>query len=630
MFLSWLLLASSAALFLTVGSQGPCVPANCSAAMSDLPPLCNCDENCTEFAEDCCGPQHLESTIRGRCVVEGQVNRSLVCVNGSLSDTVPACPDDMVRILFSEITTLAHILRTVELVYDYCGRVLVVCIPQLIPIPPGIVAISSVSYSLSILGSVFILLTHSLFKELRTLPGILLMNLSVTIIMLNIFRIAPLVLRRVEPNSERVVWVVCISIQVYFIYTESMWMSFLLLQMARSLYLAWKLSRPSMFSPVCLVPIGWGLPIVLCTLLLGIHSVIDISFLLFYLPLYFAMVVNFSLLIAATVFLCLFSRNRRRIKHSYHHDLIRLWIAFLAVTFPALTALFDVFYIAATTTPRGLTFLLSNLWAVYGINVLSGSQVFAITLAFLCTKKTLKLYRDLFTCTLQNTKAGAKPIATVGSPDAGGGQSSDRVQVGERLTRGGTLTREGETPIGDGGETATGEGNAPTGEGDTPTGEGETPTGEGEAPIGEGATPTGEGEAPTGEEETPTGEGDTPTGEGDIPTGEGETPTGEGETPTGEGETPTGEGDTPTGEGDTPTGEGETPTGEGDTPTGEGDTPTGEGETPTGEGDTPTGERDPYRREASAGAGETPEEDSIGGTYQRERGSIWGGWEKVT
>ena len=500
--LRWLLLASSAALFLTEGSQGPCVPANCSA---DLPPLCNCDENCTEFAEDCCNPQHLESTLQRRCVVEGQVNQSLVCVNGSLSVTVPACPDDLVRMLLSDasVATLSLSSRTVGLVYDYCGHLLEVCVPQLVPIPPLIVAISSVSYSLSILGGAFILLTHSLFKELRTLSGILLMNLSVTIIVLNIFRITPLVLRIIKPNSERVIWVVCLSFQYYLICSESVWTSFLLLQMAQNLYLAWKLSRPSMFSPVYLVPIGWGLPILVCIVPIVIYSVFDVTFFLFYLPLNLAVVVNFSLLIAATVFLCLFSRNRRQIKNSYHHDLIRLWIAFFAVTFPALTALFDVFYIRATTTPRGLSFLISNVWVVYATHVLSGSQIFAIALAFLCTKKTLKLYTDLFTCTSQNTNADVNPMPFIGLEAA---------QVGEMPTREGA---QGEIPIGDG-ETPTGEWETPTGQEGTSTGERETSTGEGETPMEDGETPmetpTGEGETHTEEEETPLeDEGEEPT-----------------------------------------------------------------------------------------------------------------------
>ena len=621
MFLSWLLLASSAALFLTVGSQGPCVPANCSAVMGDLPPLCNCDENCTEFAEGCCGPQHLHE----RGVAEGQaINISLVCGNASSNVTLESCPAGLVPVLLSEETgIMTSSIDTVVLAYNHQGHPLVACIPRLIPLSPGIVIVSWVSYSLSILGGIFILLTHSLFKELRTLSGILLMNLSVTIIM---FNFSLTVLIRIQSLSEKVL----VAISLYFICSEFAWVTLLLVQMTRILYQAWRLTRPSQVGSkwrliLVYMLIGWGLPLV------SLLGVIDILSLVLVLPLLcLVMVVNLCLLVIATVFLCLFSRHRRRVStHSYYSDLIRLWVAFFAVTL------------------RTLTFLLSSILANIFVDIrvgfayviLSSAEVVIISFAFLCTKKVLKLYRDLLTCTSRNTKPAANPVLPVRSPDEGCGPlSPKKVHVGADVdmptietTREGktpTLAGEGETPTGEEetpttitgeretpkgvGETPTGEGETPTGEGETPTGEGETPTGEGETPTGEGGTSTGEGETPTGEGETPTGE--TPTGEGETPTGEtptGETPTGEGETPTGEtptGETPTGEGGTPMGEGKTPMAEGETPiregeasTGQGETPTGEGEAPTGEGEAPTGEGETPTGEG-----EAPTGEGEAP------------------------
>ena len=175
-FLSWLLLASSAALFLTGDSQGPCVPANCSAAMGDLPPLCNCDENCTVFGEDCCGPQHLEPALYEGGVVGGEGNRCLVCGNVSSNVTV-ACPAGLVMLVFgvSDITERAILgyTGTVELLFDRHGQPLVVCIPGL---HPGVTVLGFSCFSLSILGGIFVLLTFSLFRELRTLSGIILMN----------------------------------------------------------------------------------------------------------------------------------------------------------------------------------------------------------------------------------------------------------------------------------------------------------------------------------------------------------------------------------------------------------------------------------------------------------------------
>ena len=504
MFLSWLLLASSAALFLTVDSQGLCVPANCSTPMGDLPPLCNCDENCTEFAEDCCGPQHLHE----RGGAEGQAtNISLVC--GSVSSNVTlSCPAGL--LLSEETGIIISSIDTVVLVYNHQGHPLVVCIPRPLPLSPGIDIVSLISYSLSILGGVFILLTYSLFKELRTLSGIILMNLSVAIIM---FNFCLTVLERILSLSEKVY----VAVSLYLVCSEFAWVTLLLVQMTCILYQAWRLSRPSQVGSkwrliLVYMLIGWGLPLV------ALLGVIDILLLVLVLPLLFLIVVvNLCLLVIATVFLCLFSRHRRQVRtHSYYSDLIRLWVAFFAVTLRTPTFIFSIIFANIFVDDNRVSF---------AYMILSSAEVVIISLAFLCTKKVLKLYRDLLTCTSRNTKSSANPVLPVRSPDEGCGPLSPKkahVVADVDMPTIGT-TREGKTP------TLAGDGETPTGEEETPTtltGEGETPTGEGETPTGEGETPTGEGETPTGEGETPTGEGETPTGEG---TGEEDTPTGEGE-----------------------------------------------------------------------------------------------------
>ena len=430
MFLSWLLLASSVALFLTVGSQGPCVPANCSAAMGDLPPLCNCDENCTEFAEDCCGPQHHHE----RGVAEGQAtNRSLVC--GSVSSNVTlSCPAGLVPVLLSEETgIMISSIDTVVLVYNHQGHPLVVCIPRPIPLPPGIVIVSWVSYSLSILGGVFILLTHSLFKELRTLSGILLMNLSVAIIMLNLSL-------TVLTEIESVPFEVFVTFFVYFTCSEFAWMTLLLVQMTRSLYLAWKLTRPSEERSkwrliLIYMLVGWGLPLVVP---IGVIPVRVNLFPVLGLPLLcLVMVVNLCLLVIATVFLCLFSRHRRRVRtHSYYSDLIRLWVAFFAVTLPALTFLLSGIF-------RNI--FVANILISYVHVILSSSLVVIISFAFLCTKKVLKLYRDLLTGTSRNARPAANPVLPVRSPDEGCElPSPKKAHVGADVDM--PKIREGKTP----------------------------------------------------------------------------------------------------------------------------------------------------------------------------------------
>ena len=95
------------------------MPANCiSAAVGDLPLLCICDENCTVFAEDCCGPQHPG-------VAEGQVtDRSLVCAS-----TTASCPaGGLMSVLFFEETCSIEIMVLVyncqgdPLVWKHCIR----------------------------------------------------------------------------------------------------------------------------------------------------------------------------------------------------------------------------------------------------------------------------------------------------------------------------------------------------------------------------------------------------------------------------------------------------------------------------------------------------------------------------
>ena len=520
MFLLRLLLASSAALFLTVGSQGPCVPANCSAVMGDLPPLCNCDENCTEFAEDCCGPQHLHE----RGVAKGQAtNRSLVCGNASSNVTL-SCPAGLV--LSEETGIMTSSIDTVVLAYNHQGYPLVVCIPRPIPLPPGIVIVSWVSYSLSILGGVFILLTHSLFKELRTLSGILLLNLSVAIIMLNLSL-------TVLTEIESVPFEVFVMFFVYFTCSEFAWMTLLLVQMTRRLYLAWKLTRPSeegsKWRLIIYMLVGWGLPLVVPV---GVIPVRVNLFPVLVLPLLcLVMVVNLCLLVIATVFLCLFSRHRRRVRtHSYYSDLIRLWVAFFAVTLPALTFLLSSIFV-------------DNILISYVHVILSSSLVVIISFAFLCTKKVLNLYRDLLTGTSRNARPAANPVLPVRSPNEGCGPlSPKKAHVGADVDM--PNIREGKTP--------------------TPAGDGETSTGEGETLTREEVIPTGD---PIREGETLMGDGETLTKYGEIFTGVRETLTGEGETPMRVGETLMRERDSPTGKGenfigvledDASTGEGET------------------------------------------------------------------------
>ena len=172
------------------------------------------------------------------------------------------------------------------------------------------------------------------------------MNLSVVIIMLNVSSIVGF-LGMINSGSEKIL-ITGLAFQMYFVCSEFVWLTLLLVQMAHSLHQAWRLSRPSLSKwrlILVYMPIGWGLPLVLCVIPIVLFNVVDFFlFVLIFVPLVTIAVLNLSLLVTATVFVCVFSRNRRKVMHSYHSDLIRLWVAFFAVTLPGLSLLLGVVY----------------------------------------------------------------------------------------------------------------------------------------------------------------------------------------------------------------------------------------------------------------------------------------------
>ena len=241
-------------------------------------------------------------------MVEGQMSeRCLVCSHVFSNMTV-ACPAFLIPVLRIQLTGIAAKVNSERtgLIFDRHGQPLVICISVLL-LRPGIIIQGLASYSLSILGGVFILLTFSLFKELRTFTGFILMNLSITIIVLNVCNIA----LYLGGNKSIIGFKVLVSFQVYHVSSEFLWMTLLLVEMTRSLYQAWRLTRPShskwRFILVYML-IGWGLP--LMSPLLVFDNNVSVLVWVFLLLL---AVVNLCLLVIATVFLCLFSRHRRRV-----------------------------------------------------------------------------------------------------------------------------------------------------------------------------------------------------------------------------------------------------------------------------------------------------------------------------
>lgn len=131
-------------------------------------------------------------------------------------------------------------------------------------LPPQVYIISLFSF-LSLIGCVAILLTYSLFKELRSLPGKILMNLATAILVASIFTLSSLFV------VEKLAVCKTIAIILQYTYTaEFIWMSVLSFELARALRqantaLINKSARMERVGFLVYLVIGWGIPLLVTT-----------------------------------------------------------------------------------------------------------------------------------------------------------------------------------------------------------------------------------------------------------------------------------------------------------------------------------------------------------------------------
>ena len=149
----------------------------------------------------------VSSDCRPSVCPEGYTLNGGVCsLRNATTNTTEAfsCPDGLLpaELNDTDYTELGNdtVLLNGEVyeVIDYLGGNPVVCLSQngsflenttvlYYSYPTGYFILTNIGCSLSVVGSFLILLTHILFKELRTLPSKILMNLAVTIIVSNLF-----------------------------------------------------------------------------------------------------------------------------------------------------------------------------------------------------------------------------------------------------------------------------------------------------------------------------------------------------------------------------------------------------------------------------------------------------------
>ena len=268
--------------------------------------------------------------------------------------------------------------------------------------PTGYLALTYIGCSLSVLGCALLLLTYSIFKELRTLPSKILMNLATTILISNVFILFG------DLGNTDYCTAVAIILHMFFL-AQFGWMSIMTFEMGRIFISANKLAPKSserfqtkLFIAYLLV--GWGIPLTITTASVAINFTLDGLILygeledgtqgscwinhlesvvvVFITPLALSLLFTGIVFTIVTVLVCSARRTQAKLEKTQTVPYLRVYIAICSTT-----GLTWVFGFAAILTGEG--------WAWYPFILLNSTQGFLIFLAFICTKKIGKLYLSL-------------------------------------------------------------------------------------------------------------------------------------------------------------------------------------------------------------------------------------------
>ena len=354
------------------------------------------------------------------------LGQPVICVKLSFeNETSLDCPDDLSLLSLNDSQHYKYFGNNSilfdgevrEIVYNDSGT-LFVCIEQnrTIPVnitvtffsyPTGYFILTYIGCSLSFIGAVLILLTYSLFKELRTLPGKLLMNLAVTVLITSLFILIGAPITASISNAD-----LCTSVAVilhFFFLGQFSWMSVMSFEMTRMLNQALKLRaqestkfKRNLFIVYFLI--GWGLPMLITVISITVNYTtnglvlygvradgtqgscwinhFESAIVAFVVPLCLSLSFNLITFITVSIYLFRAFRNQAEVRKVNHVSYIRINLATFALS--GLTWVFGFIAILAGTS-----------WAWYIFIILNSSLGFVIFIFFLFTKKVGQLYLSL-------------------------------------------------------------------------------------------------------------------------------------------------------------------------------------------------------------------------------------------
>ena len=274
-----------------------------------------------------------------------------------------------------------------------------------------------VGCSLSVIGCVVVLFTYSLFKELRSLPGQILMNLASAILATCLFLLVGIPIISLAEKDE-----LCEATAIllhWLMLSQFSWMSIMSFELARTLFRASRLRQVEHNSTkkkifLLYLLIGWGIPTAITIISVIVNyttdligcgedgfcwiSHMDSFYAVFVAPVVLSIIFN-GITFTVTVSL-LFKASRAQAKLNKQQSIsyFRVYLSVFSIT--GLTWVFGF-----------IAIVVRDDWAWYTFIVLTSTQGFVICLAFILTQKVGSLYKGFFTPSVSektSSKSNAK------------------------------------------------------------------------------------------------------------------------------------------------------------------------------------------------------------------------------
>ena len=275
--------------------------------------------------------------------------------------------------------------------------------------PVGFIELTYIGCSLSVIGSALVLITYGLFKELRSLPSKILMNLAFANLVTNLLILIGGPVSQAFPITQ-----LCTAVAIllhFFFLTQFVWMSVMSFEVVRKFNRARKLIVDTKHETLCLfisyVTVGWGLPLLISTVSIIVNFTttglvlygvladrslgscwinhLESAVLTFVVPLILSILFNLVMFVVVSAYIIIASQTQAKLKKEDGTPFFRLNVAIFCTT--GLTWIFGFIAILAGGT-----------WAWYLFIIFNSTQGFVIFIAFLFKRQTVTHYISFLSC----------------------------------------------------------------------------------------------------------------------------------------------------------------------------------------------------------------------------------------